>query len=226
MSNINAVFQVFFCPNCDTFSNRTINLERHLTTCTERIKNVYPSNVYQLRDTLFDKLDSFGKNYTTHQKLFKDFSRFNFESFLVQEKTFNETKTTNWIGKHVPISVTNSSNLVEEPTFLCNSDPHHFVGSFVGCFEDLALWRKTRMKFLFLDIETILKIKLGSVWRKLTQHHNRTEQASSDDCDNKSCASTQFLQFQTILQRFTSVMFQQCKKGSQFNQILFATRSF
>ena len=33
VNNINAVFQSFRCPNCDTFFNRTFNLERHLTTC-------------------------------------------------------------------------------------------------------------------------------------------------------------------------------------------------
>ena len=31
VSNINAVFQAFRCPNCDIFFNRTVNLERHLT---------------------------------------------------------------------------------------------------------------------------------------------------------------------------------------------------
>ena len=36
VSNINAVSQTFRCPNCDTFSNRTFNVERHLTTCSER----------------------------------------------------------------------------------------------------------------------------------------------------------------------------------------------
>ena len=40
VSNINAVFQAFRCPNCDTFFNRTLNLERHLTTCSERVINV------------------------------------------------------------------------------------------------------------------------------------------------------------------------------------------
>ena len=35
VSNINAVFKAFKCPNCDTFFNRTFNLERHLTTCSE-----------------------------------------------------------------------------------------------------------------------------------------------------------------------------------------------
>ena len=68
VNNINAVFQSFRCPNCDTFFSRAFNLERHLTTCSERVKNVYPLNVYQIRETLFDKLDSFGINYTSEQK--------------------------------------------------------------------------------------------------------------------------------------------------------------
>ena len=42
VSNINAVFQAFCCPNCDTFFSRSFNLERHFTTCSERVKNVYP----------------------------------------------------------------------------------------------------------------------------------------------------------------------------------------
>ena len=46
VNNINAAFQSFRCPNCDTFFIRTFNLERHLTTCSERVKNVYPRNVY------------------------------------------------------------------------------------------------------------------------------------------------------------------------------------
>ena len=38
VNNINAAFQSFRCPNCDTFFNRTFNLERHLTTCSRRVK--------------------------------------------------------------------------------------------------------------------------------------------------------------------------------------------
>ena len=113
VNNINAVFQSFPCPNFDTFFNTTFNLERLLTTCSERVKNVYPRNVYQIRETLFDKLDSFGINYTSEQKLFKSLAIFDFESICVQEETFRDTNTTVWIGKHVPISVSNSSNLVK-----------------------------------------------------------------------------------------------------------------
>ena len=103
VSNINAVFESFRCPKCNTFFSRTFNLERHLTTCSERVKNIYPRNVYQIRETLFDKLDSFGIKYTSQQKLFKSLAIFDFESICVQEESFKDTKTTTWIGKHVPI---------------------------------------------------------------------------------------------------------------------------
>ena len=79
VNNINAVLQSFRWPNCETFFNRTFNLERHLTICSERVKNVYPRNVYQIRETLFDKLDSFGIMYTSEQKLFKILGIFEFE---------------------------------------------------------------------------------------------------------------------------------------------------
>ena len=138
VNNINAVFQSFCCLNCDTFFNRTFNLERHSTTCSERVRNVYPGSVYQIRETLFDKLDSFGIKCTSEQKLFKNLTKFDFESICVHEETFRDTNTRTWIRKHVPISVSISSNLVEEPIFLCNSDPHHLVASFIGALEYLA----------------------------------------------------------------------------------------
>ena len=94
------------------------------------------------------------------------------------------------------MSVSNSSNLVEEQIFLCNSDPHHLVASFIGVPVNLASQSKTKLKNLFLDIETTIKIKLGSILEKLTQRHNRREQADLDDCDIEICASTQFLQTQ------------------------------
>ena len=49
---------------------------------------------------------------------------------------------------------------------------------------------------MFFDIETTINIKLGSILEKLTQRHNRREQADLDDCDDETCTSTQFLQIQ------------------------------
>ena len=51
VNNINALFKAFRCTTCDTFFSKTGNLERHLVTCSDRVKHIYPENVYELRDT-------------------------------------------------------------------------------------------------------------------------------------------------------------------------------
>ena len=174
VSNLKAVFKAFRCPNCDTFFSRAFNLERHLTTCSEGVKHVYPRNVYQIRETLSEKFDSYSLKFTSEQKLLKQLAIFDFESNCVQEETFRGTNTTTWIGKHVPITVSNSSKLVEEPIFPCNSDPHHLVASFIGTFKNLASQSTAKMKNLFRDIETTIKIKLASILEKLTHRQNST----------------------------------------------------
>ena len=136
----------------------------------------------------------FGIEYTNEQTLFKNLAIFDFESICVQEESFKDTNTTKWIGKHIPISVSISWILVKEPIFLCNTDRHHLVTFFIGALENLALQSKAILKNLFFDIETTIKIKLGSILEKLTQRHNRREQADLDDCDDETCTSTQFLQ--------------------------------
>ena len=193
-------FNLFAALTVTLFFNRTFKLEQPFTTCSERVKNVYPRNVYQIREALFDKLDFFGIKYTSEQKLFKILAILDFESVCVQEETLRDTITTFWMKKHVPISVSISSNLVEETFFLCNSDPHHLVASFNGAPENLVSQSKAKMPNLFLDIETTIKSKLGSILKKHTQRHNRRESArfdmSQNDFDIEICAPTQFLQIQ------------------------------
>ena len=183
-----------------TLFQQTFNLERHLSTSSERVKNVYPRKVYQIPETLFDKLDSFGIKYTSEQNLFKNLAIFDFESICVQDETFRDLNKTTRIGKHGPISVSISSNLVEEPFFFCNRDPHHLVASFIGALENLASQSKAKMKNVFLDIKSTIEIKLVSILEKFTQRHNRQGSARFDmsqiACDNEICASTQFLQIQ------------------------------
>ena len=145
---------------------------------------------------LFDRLDSFGIEYTNEQTFFKKLAIFDFESLCVQEESFKDTDTTKWIGKHIPISVSISSNLVKEPIYLCNSDPLYLVTYFIGALEKLALHSKAIMQNLFFDTEKTKNVKLGSILEKLTQRHDRREQADLDDCDNETCTSTKFLQIQ------------------------------
>ena len=157
VDNIHALSKAFRCPACDTYFQRTGNLERHLVRCSERVRHIYPKDVYQLRETFFDKLDSFGFQDTGDQKLFTNLAVFDFESICIPEEKFKNTETTFWIGKHVPISVLISSNLIAEPIFLYNSNPRDLVESFIEAVEGLTTQSKAQMKLKFLEIETAIK---------------------------------------------------------------------
>ena len=78
VSDMNSFFKSFRFSTCDTFFSKTWKLEWHLITCSERVKHIYPKNVYQLRETLFEKLDSFNISYREDQKLFKNLAVFDF----------------------------------------------------------------------------------------------------------------------------------------------------
>ena len=80
-------------------------MERHITRYSERLINVYLRNFCQIRETLFDKLDSFGNKYTREQKFFRNSALFDSKTSSHQEETFRNTKTTTWIRKKVPIFV-------------------------------------------------------------------------------------------------------------------------
>ena len=168
---MNSFFKSFGCSTCNTIFSKTGNLERHLIKCRKRVKHIYPKNVYQSRETLFEKLASFNIPYREDQKLFKNLAVVDFESICVKEETYKKTETTKWIGKHVPISVSISSNLTAKTIFLSNSDPRHLVSSFVTAFEGWATQSKAQMKLKFIEVETAIKIKPSSILEQRNQRH-------------------------------------------------------
>ena len=201
VNNINALFKAFRCTTCDTFFSKTGNLERHLVTCNDRVKHNYPKNVYELRETLFEKLDVFNIPYKNEQKLFNNLAVFDFESICVKENSYKQTELTTWIGRHAPISVSISSNLIPEPIFLCNANLHHLISSFITALEGLATQSKAQMKLNFIEVETAIKIKLCAILEQLNQRRNQSERLLNfvDDCvveEEEKDSSTQFLQMQ------------------------------
>ena len=163
VNNINALFKAFRCTTCDTFFSKTGNLEQQLATSKDRVEHIYPKNVYELRETLFEKLDAFNIPNRNEQKLFKNLETFEIESVCVNEDSYKQTETTTWIGKHVPISVSISSNLISEPDFLCNANPHHLISSFITALERLATQSRAQMKLDFIEAETAITMKLSAI---------------------------------------------------------------
>ena len=157
--NIHALFKALCSSNSDTYFQETRDMERHLVRCIDRMKHIYTKNAYQLRQTFSDQLDSFDIQYTDDQKLFNNLAVFDSGSICLPEEKFKNTEMTTWIGKHVPISVPLSSNLIAMPFFLCNSNPRVFVESFNAAVEGLATQSKTQMKWKCLEAETTIKSK-------------------------------------------------------------------
>ena len=195
------MFKASRCTACDTFFSKTKNLGGHLFTCSERVKHIYSKNVYELRKTLFEKLDAFNIPYRNEQKLFRNLAIYDFESICVKESSYKQTETTTWIGKHVPISVSISSNLISENIFLCNANPHHLISSLITALEGLATQSKAQMKLKFIKVQYAIKIKLCAILEQLSQRRNQAERVSNfaDDCmveQEEKDLSSQFLQMQ------------------------------
>ena len=173
------MFKALRCTTCDTFFSKAGNLERHLVTCSNSLKPIYQKKFYELRETLFEKLDAFNLPYENEHKLFKNLAIFDFESICVKEDSNKQTEATTWIGKHFPISVSISSNLIPEPIFLHKAIFHHVNSSFITALEGLATQNKAQMKLNFFEVETAVKIKLCAIQEKLNQKRNRAEMLSN-----------------------------------------------
>ena len=97
VSDMNSFFESFRCSTCDAIFSKTGNLVRNLIPCSKRVKHIHPKNVNQLRETFFEKLDSFILPYREDQKLIKNLAIFNFQSVCVKGDTYKETGTTKWL---------------------------------------------------------------------------------------------------------------------------------
>ena len=78
-NDIDSFFKCFRCPSCETFFKISEFLNKHLLCCMGRLKNIYPKN-YELRETLFEKLEGFNLSVSDDTKLFKNIAIFDFES--------------------------------------------------------------------------------------------------------------------------------------------------
>ena len=88
---------------------------------------------------------------------------FDFESIWVKNSKLVDTEATTWVGKHEPISVSITSNLLEEPIFICYTELHSPVPAFVNSVESLAEKNKLEMNLKFHDIATRIEEKLERV---------------------------------------------------------------
>ena len=101
--------------------------------------------------------------------MFKNLAIFVFESTCVPSEQLKDTNPTTWIGKHEPISVSISSNLIDETDFLCDKDPKALIISFVEAVEELANKIKTEIRTKFSSIEAIIRARVNAICENLNE---------------------------------------------------------
>ena len=85
--------------------------------------------------------------------------------------------------------------------FLCNTDPHHLVSSFITALEGLATQNKAQMKLKYNEVETAIKIKLYGLLEELTQRRKRADRLFNfvEVCSVESEEQDLSTQFQLML---------------------------
>ena len=66
VSNINAIFESLRCSASETSFSDTSDLERHLVTRRERVKQEYAEKIYELRETLFEIIEALLIRFTVN----------------------------------------------------------------------------------------------------------------------------------------------------------------
>ena len=98
-------------------------------------------------------------------KLFSKCCHFDFVSICVPSEELKPTETITWTGKHKDISVSNSSNLLDQPIFLFDEYPQCLIFEFVANLELLAEMNKTKVRSKILEIENSTKKRIHAFWR-------------------------------------------------------------
>ena len=202
-NDIDSFFKCFRCPSCDCFFNRSDNFNRHIMTCKYRMRQVYPKNVYTLRETQFKNFEGFNIPASKDNTLFNNLAIFHFESICIPSDELKATQTTTWIGKHVPSSVSISSNLIEEPIILYNKDPQKLI-DFVIKLEFLAEKSELERKTKFHDLERKVSDRMSNIFQELNERcqiHPTESFEFEDECiedTEETDMSTQFMRMQLI----------------------------
>ena len=151
VSNINALFKTDRCPSCDQFIKTVHNgsftwrgnwllAKKDLNMFLQKRVSIARNTNWQTRLFEYPSL--------LDQKLFKILALFDFESICVQK-----TKSAllmfqlglDWI------SVSISSNLIEQPFFLYSSNSGAFVEYFIEAIDSLATHSKAQLKLNILE---------------------------------------------------------------------------
>ena len=136
------------------------------------------------------------------KNIFNNLAIFDFESICVPTEELKENTNYNLDWKHVPISVSLESNLIDEPIFLYSKDPQNLKIEFVSNLELLAEKSRLEMRTKFQDIEVDISEGMKKIFDQINGRgkiYSSNKFEYEDECidySEEADMSTQFLRIQ------------------------------
>ena len=110
ITDYSKVANKFQCEKCNKMFKRHWHLKRHYTNCYERTKYIFPGGFHKNQETIFDKLESLTIYVPESDRYYPAFIVWDMEAVLMKTNT-SSTDQLHFLSKHIPVSVSVSSNV-------------------------------------------------------------------------------------------------------------------
>lgn len=121
IKNMDLFAKCHYCPKCKKGWKHAGHFNRHVKTCEVGIKEKYTDGVFQLKKTVFNKLEEVGINVPKKDRIFPYRSTLDIECLLEKSDQTQDTEKTSYLHQHSFVSVSVCSNVpgYREPRNFC-----------------------------------------------------------------------------------------------------------
>ena len=98
-------FHVFQCTKCSIFFNQNDNFNRHMKSCSGKVRETFLGGVYRNPSTLFERLEKIGIRVPPEDRHYPFFACFDFEAFFSKENLPSSGPKLSYEVRHITMFV-------------------------------------------------------------------------------------------------------------------------
>ena len=157
IKNINLYSKSFRCPKCDALWRHHGHFNRHLKTCEAGVKKFYGRGAFEVKESIYEKLEKGGISIPQHLRVFPFRATFDVECMLCKVFSQEDTVKTKYTSEHHLVSVSVCSNVpgFEEPQcFVLSGDgkQEELVEQFIGYLKEISEKSSDILKQKFAEV--------------------------------------------------------------------------
>lgn len=186
------------CSICDKMFTKLSEMTKHRDSCTGKVKKSFPGGFHKIKDSLWDRLASYGVYYAdlpVCPRVREYLATFDFECYLrkpsPEEMTKLNSEKTSISQIHVPISVSIASNIpdYEGPTCIIDRDPKLLVEKFVAHLSEIQARHAELMCEKYEKVLTKLDKMYHDIQQKVENGDDKQQKTHLDKYQRglKSC---------------------------------------